>query len=106
MTTPKGVHCPTAVVQQIQDFSTHELRAPQLGEQEFKQCQCAETTRLKKQSSQEQAAFAALPTLNLPTYLGSEFWIPLFPNVVIPTHQKLLLLEPVSQPATPPPNFI
>jgi len=106
MTTPVGIHCPTATVQTIQDFSTHELRTPKAGEQEFKQCQCAESSNLKKQSSQEQANFGALPTLNMPTFLGSAFSTPLFPGANTPGYELQFPSEPISQPTTPPPNFI
>jgi len=102
--TASGIHCPTANIQQVRGmYGT--LRAPQIGEPEFKQCQCAEKKLVEQKAELERISTSSLiPPITLAqNKLTISCPVPIqVTSIQIPLVQALLIFN--RPPPTLPPK--
>lgn len=99
-----GLHCPTAAIQKIKS-ANGEIKSPQPGDKEFKQCLCADKEKIEQQSELDTINLSSLvptPTLCNPTYHLQQL-AQAFPHQAFSRQASRLLSTP-DTPPIPPPN--
>ena len=106
--TKIGIHCPTAPVQIVRETKSAccVVRAPKLGDKDFKQCQCAEKKAGKQEVEKDVLISGGYRFTFVENYHSVvRFELRHVESIKVDFDDRQLIDVP-SEPFIPPPNFI